>query len=115
MPQGGGWRGASGNGSRLARLLRPDTAVRSPAGISFTDIMAGHLVDPGAPPEKGHSDVLWRIREALAEEAVRIGVEDIEINRRLGQNGLELIPALRDSGLALLAWSALSALAVGLS
>lgn len=91
-PQGGGWRGASGNGSRLTRLLRPDTAVRSPAGISFTDIMAGHLVDPGAPPEKDHSDVLWRIREALAEEAVRIGVEDIEINRRLGQNGLELIP-----------------------
>ncbi|WP_278261517.1 1,4-dihydroxy-2-naphthoate polyprenyltransferase [Nocardia sp. AG03] len=33
---------------------------------------------------------------------------------RTGKNGLELIPALRDSGLALLAWSALSALAVGL-
>ncbi|MFE3544033.1 1,4-dihydroxy-2-naphthoate polyprenyltransferase [Nocardia sp. NPDC059177] len=33
---------------------------------------------------------------------------------RSGGNGLELIPALRDSGLALLAWSALSALAVGL-
>lgn len=33
---------------------------------------------------------------------------------RTGRGGLELIPALRDSGLALLAWSALSALAVGL-
>ncbi|MFD4430039.1 1,4-dihydroxy-2-naphthoate polyprenyltransferase [Nocardia sp. NPDC058497] len=33
---------------------------------------------------------------------------------RTGKGGLELIPALRDSGLALLAWSALSALAVGL-
>ncbi|MCA2205756.1 1,4-dihydroxy-2-naphthoate polyprenyltransferase [Nocardia rosealba] len=32
---------------------------------------------------------------------------------RTGKGGLELIPALRDSGLALLAWSALSALAVG--
>ncbi|MBH0778364.1 1,4-dihydroxy-2-naphthoate polyprenyltransferase [Nocardia bovistercoris] len=34
---------------------------------------------------------------------------------RGGGNGLELIPALRDSGLALLLWSALSALAVGLA
>ncbi|MFE7722573.1 1,4-dihydroxy-2-naphthoate polyprenyltransferase [Nocardia rhizosphaerihabitans] len=34
---------------------------------------------------------------------------------RTGKGGLELIPALRDSGLALLAWSALSALAVGLA
>ncbi|MEV0033104.1 1,4-dihydroxy-2-naphthoate polyprenyltransferase [Nocardia sp. NPDC050793] len=32
---------------------------------------------------------------------------------RSGGNGLELIPALRDSGLALLAWSALTALALG--
>ncbi|MBF6298052.1 1,4-dihydroxy-2-naphthoate polyprenyltransferase [Nocardia amamiensis] len=33
---------------------------------------------------------------------------------RGGKGGLELIPALRDSGLALLAWSAVTALAVGL-
>ncbi|MBF6352665.1 MULTISPECIES: 1,4-dihydroxy-2-naphthoate polyprenyltransferase [Nocardia] len=33
---------------------------------------------------------------------------------RTGKDGLELIPALRDSGLAMLAWSALSALALGL-
>ncbi|GAA5101103.1 1,4-dihydroxy-2-naphthoate polyprenyltransferase [Nocardia iowensis] len=32
---------------------------------------------------------------------------------RSGKGGLELIPALRDSGLALLVWSALTALAVG--
>lgn len=32
---------------------------------------------------------------------------------RSGGNGLELIPALRDSGLALLVWSAVSALALG--
>ncbi|NKY30940.1 1,4-dihydroxy-2-naphthoate polyprenyltransferase [Nocardia gamkensis] len=33
---------------------------------------------------------------------------------RCGKGGLELIPALRDSGLALLVWSAVTALAVGL-
>ena len=32
---------------------------------------------------------------------------------RTGKNGMELIPALRDSGLALLVWSALTALALG--
>ena len=32
------------------------------------------------------------IREALIAEAIRIGEEDIAINRRLGQNGRELIP-----------------------
>ncbi|NKY56605.1 1,4-dihydroxy-2-naphthoate polyprenyltransferase [Nocardia flavorosea] len=32
---------------------------------------------------------------------------------RTGKGGLELIPALRDSGLAMLAWSVLSALALG--
>ncbi|WP_280396914.1 1,4-dihydroxy-2-naphthoate polyprenyltransferase [Nocardia carnea] len=34
---------------------------------------------------------------------------------RAGKGGLELIPALRDSGLAMLAWSALTALALGLA
>ncbi|MFI6046068.1 1,4-dihydroxy-2-naphthoate polyprenyltransferase [Nocardia sp. NPDC051321] len=34
---------------------------------------------------------------------------------RSGKGGLELIPALRDSGLAMLAWSALTALAIGLA
>ncbi|MET7773819.1 1,4-dihydroxy-2-naphthoate polyprenyltransferase [Nocardia sp. NPDC005366] len=34
---------------------------------------------------------------------------------RSGKNGLELIPALRDSGLALLVWSAVTALALGLT
>ncbi|MEV0297937.1 1,4-dihydroxy-2-naphthoate polyprenyltransferase [Nocardia sp. NPDC050710] len=34
---------------------------------------------------------------------------------RSGKNGLELIPALRDSGLALLVWSAVTALALGLA
>ncbi|WP_433682465.1 1,4-dihydroxy-2-naphthoate polyprenyltransferase [Nocardia sp. CA-119907] len=33
---------------------------------------------------------------------------------RSGKGGLELIPALRDSGLALLAWSAVTALALGI-
>ncbi|MGW4370401.1 1,4-dihydroxy-2-naphthoate polyprenyltransferase [Nocardia takedensis] len=34
---------------------------------------------------------------------------------RKGGNGLELVPALRDSGLALLVWSAVTALALGLA
>ncbi|MGI5222813.1 1,4-dihydroxy-2-naphthoate polyprenyltransferase [Nocardia sp. CA-290969] len=34
---------------------------------------------------------------------------------RAGKGGLELIPALRDSGLAMLAWSALTALTLGLA
>ncbi|WP_433758699.1 1,4-dihydroxy-2-naphthoate polyprenyltransferase [Nocardia sp. CA-135398] len=34
---------------------------------------------------------------------------------RSGKGGLELIPALRDSGLALLVWSAVSALALGIA
>ncbi len=34
---------------------------------------------------------------------------------RTGGNGLELVPALRDSGLALLVWSAVTALALGLA
>ncbi|WP_433628058.1 1,4-dihydroxy-2-naphthoate polyprenyltransferase [Nocardia sp. CA-120079] len=34
---------------------------------------------------------------------------------RSGKGGLELIPALRDSGLALLAWSAVTALALGIA
>lgn len=40
--------------------------------------------------EKG--DPWRRIRDALVAEAVRIAVEDIAINRRLGANGRDLIP-----------------------
>jgi methylthioribose-1-phosphate isomerase len=43
-------------------------------------------------PEKGKGAPLRSIREALIAEAIRIGEEDIAINRRLGQNGRELIP-----------------------
>ena len=44
-----------------------------------------------APNETG--DDSWRpVREALIAEAIRIGEEDIAINRRLGQNGRDLIP-----------------------
>ena len=43
-------------------------------------------------PEMGKGDSLRPIREALVAEAIKIGEEDIAINRRLGQNGRELIP-----------------------
>jgi methylthioribose-1-phosphate isomerase len=45
-----------------------------------------------ALPEKGKGDSLRPIREALVAEAIKIGEEDIAINRRLGQNGCGLIP-----------------------
>jgi methylthioribose-1-phosphate isomerase len=43
-------------------------------------------------PEKGKGGPLQAIRETLIAEAIRIGGEDIEINRRLGRNGRDLIP-----------------------
>lgn len=52
----------------------------------------------GAPPGddlpvvQGQATPDPMIREALIAEAIRIGEEDIAINRRLGQNGRELIP-----------------------
>jgi methylthioribose-1-phosphate isomerase len=43
-----------------------------------------------AEKERGYG--LRGIREALIAEAIRIGDEDVAINRRLGQNGRNLIP-----------------------
>ena len=44
------------------------------------------------PVRQETAGTLRLIREALVAEAIRIGEEDIAINRRLGQNGRELIP-----------------------
>lgn len=44
------------------------------------------------PVVRGQATPGPMIREALVAEAIRIGEEDIAINRRLGQNGCELIP-----------------------
>jgi len=44
------------------------------------------------PVRQETAGTLRPIREALIAEAIRIGEEDIAINRRLGQNGRELIP-----------------------
>jgi methylthioribose-1-phosphate isomerase len=52
----------------------------------------------GAPPGdelpvvQGKATTGPMIREALIAEAIKIGEEDIAINRRLGQNGRDLIP-----------------------
>jgi len=43
-------------------------------------------------PEQAVCDPWIPIREALIAEAIRIGEEDIAINRRLGRNGCALIP-----------------------
>lgn len=61
-------------------------------------LFAAHLrrVAAGEDPEtiaaEEGTDPWQRLREALVAEAVRIGEEDVAINRRLGQNGRGLIP-----------------------
>jgi methylthioribose-1-phosphate isomerase len=48
---------------------------------------------PGEIGRKGRAaDPFRTVREALVAEAVRIGEEDVSVNRRLGANGSELIP-----------------------
>lgn len=61
-------------------------------------LFAAHLrrIAAGEDPEtiakeKG-GDPWQRVREAFVAEAVRIGEEDIDINRRLGRHGRDLIP-----------------------
>jgi methylthioribose-1-phosphate isomerase len=91
--KGGGWHGASESGSSLVELLQPHETAKpsSGSGISFVEILTKH-VDREGLPKKGKGDPLRAIREALIAEAIRIGEEDIEINRRLGRNGRDLIP-----------------------
>jgi len=89
--KGGGWHRASGGGSQLVGLLRTHETAKPPSGISFTEIMAKHF-EQERLPEKGKGDSLRPIREVLVAEAIQIGKEDIAINRRLGQNGRDLIP-----------------------
>ena len=48
--------------------------------------------ESGQVPNETGGDPWRGVREALVAEATRIGEEDIEINRRLGQNGRGLIP-----------------------
>jgi len=57
----------------------------------FPDGDSHALVD-GAPVGQETAGILRPIREALIAEAIRIGEEDIAINRRLGRNGCALIP-----------------------
>jgi methylthioribose-1-phosphate isomerase len=62
-----------------------------PSGISFVAIMSRSA--PARPPEKKTEDDPWQsVREALVAEAIRIGDEDVAINRRLGQFGSAQIP-----------------------
>ncbi|MBA4424123.1 MAG: S-methyl-5-thioribose-1-phosphate isomerase, partial [Syntrophus sp. (in: bacteria)] len=75
-----------------------------PEGCFLTDGPASRLFaahrrrnaageEPGAIMTGKRSDPWRRIREALVMEAIRICEEDIAINRRLGANGRDLIPA----------------------
>jgi methylthioribose-1-phosphate isomerase len=46
----------------------------------------------GGSAGTGERDPWWQVRQALVAEAIRIGEEDVAINRRMGENGRELIP-----------------------
>jgi len=62
------------------------TASLSPEGVPMP-----HDAERSAGWPAG--DDPWReVREALIAEAIRIGEEDIRINRRIGENGREMIP-----------------------
>jgi methylthioribose-1-phosphate isomerase len=87
----GWWHGTSESDSALVELLRTNEPAKPPSGISFVEILTKQ-VDRERFPEKGKGDLLRSIREALIAEAIRIGEEDIAINRRLGRNGRDLIP-----------------------
>ena len=91
--RGGWWHGASGSDSALVELLRTHETAKpsSGSGISFVEIITKH-VDREGLPEEGKGNPLRSIREALIAEAIRIGEEDIAINRLLGRNGCDLIP-----------------------
>ncbi|MCX5838223.1 MAG: S-methyl-5-thioribose-1-phosphate isomerase [Deltaproteobacteria bacterium] len=90
----GGRLGTSGSDSALVELLRTHGTAKpsSGSGISFVDIFTKHVGGEGVPAERDTAGSLRLIREALIAEAIRIGEEDIAINRRLGRNGRELIP-----------------------
>jgi methylthioribose-1-phosphate isomerase len=55
-------------------------------------VCADPLTAAGLNASSGSDHPFRHLREALIAEAIRIGEEDIAINRRLGQNGRALIP-----------------------
>ena len=75
-------------------------SVRTPSEASgrvFQPQERRPLTDGPVPPystgnREAFIDFRQPVREALVAEAVRIGAEDVAINRRIGENGRELIP-----------------------
>jgi len=75
---------------------RSSSAKRRDAEKTLS-LFPGDAIDNGAlgekvPVGKEAAGLLMPIRQALIAEAIRIGEEDIAINRRLGVNGRDLIP-----------------------
>ena len=66
----------------------PPPAARTCSGISFVAMPAGPA-ERHAPPQGA---AFPELRAALVAEAIAIGVEDVAINRRLGEHGNALIP-----------------------
>jgi methylthioribose-1-phosphate isomerase len=65
-------------------------AANVSSAISFAELLNGPRQ---RPPRKTGGDPFRTLREALIAEAMAIAEQDVEINRRLGGQGSELIPA----------------------
>jgi methylthioribose-1-phosphate isomerase len=78
-------------------LAKRSSSGRKRRAAKTLSLFPGDVIDSGALGEEGpvgqETAASQRlIREALIAEAIRIGEEDIAINRRLGANGRDLIP-----------------------
>jgi methylthioribose-1-phosphate isomerase len=96
MPPGSAAGEWNGEGVPRGGLPLPESCLLSDGAASrlFTArrLHSAAGDDPETTAAETGSDPLRSIRQALIAEAIRIGEEDIAINRRLGQNGRDLIP-----------------------
>ncbi|MBU4372190.1 MAG: S-methyl-5-thioribose-1-phosphate isomerase [Proteobacteria bacterium] len=76
----------------ISRQSSSGSKRRAEKTLSLFPDVGGHALMDGAPVGQETAGSLRPIREALIAEAIRIGEEDIAINRRLGENGRDLIP-----------------------
>ena len=78
--------------SRIQAIGRPSKNAAEPSsGISYADPQTGEREREPFAGSAGE-DPFRLVREALVAEAIRIGEEDVAINRRIGFNGNNLIP-----------------------
>ena len=78
--------------SRLSERSASGPQSRAEKMLSLSQGGDSRALGDEVPVGQETARSLRTIREALIAEAIRIGEEDIAINRRLGRNGRELIP-----------------------